>query len=256
MSLRVRNPDRARFAAIAAPCFVAVLFGAFAVSSGCETEVTEYHRRPSFYRMASDTELVDEYVDSRGRRVVFIEDGPLPGEKRKLDAATAAREEAKRRERARIRSEAIRAGKPIPPEGLEPEAPKAFMAREVFDDGSVVMRALLPDHVLANTMTSLRNQEYLQLWEQVVAESTKRQYAAQGMGAEDFVRYCTRNRSELMMTLNRMSFGYYGGSDVILDRLPDLSVRMRFSNKIASQFKFREIYVVQERDGLKLAGIN
>ena len=43
---------------------------------------------------------------------------------------------------------------------------------------------------------------------------------------------------------------------MILDRLPDLSVRMRFSNKIASQFKFREVYVVQERDGMKLAGIN
>jgi hypothetical protein len=234
---------------------VVMLFATTAVATGCETVVTEYHRRPSFYRMASDQELVDEYVDERGHRVVFVEDGPLPEEQRKIDEAAAARKEAKRLERARIRSEAIRAGKPIPPEGLEPEAPKMFQAREVLDDGSVVMRALLPDHVLANTMTSLRNQEYIQLWEQVVAESTKREYAEQGMDVEDFVRYCTRNRSELMMTLNRMSFGYYGGSDVILDRLPDLSVRMRLSNNLASQFKFREVYVVQERDGLKLAGI-
>ncbi len=43
--------------------------------------------------------------------------------------------------------------------------------------------------------------------------------------------------------------------ELILDRLPDLSVRMRFSNNVASQFKFQEVYVVQERDGLKLAGI-
>lgn len=247
MSHRPHVPGRAWFAA--------AIFGLSMAGSGCETVVTEYHKRPSFYRMASDKELVDEYVDARGHRVVFVEDGPLPEEQRRIDEAALAREEAKRLERARIRSEAVRAGKPIPPEGLEPEEPQAFMAREVLDDGSVVMRALLPDHVLANTMTSLRNQEYVQLWEQVVAESTKRQYAAEGMGVEDFVRYCTKNRSELMMTLNRMSFGYYGGSDVVLDRLPDLSVRMRFSNKIASQFKFREIYVVQERDGLKLAGI-
>ncbi len=107
---------------------VVMLFATTAVATGCETVVTEYHRRPSFYRMASDQELVDEYVDERGHRVVFVEDGPLPEEQRKIDEAAAARKEAKRLERARIRSEAIRAGKPIPPEGLEPEAPKMFQA--------------------------------------------------------------------------------------------------------------------------------
>ena len=58
-----------------------------------------------------------------------------------------------------------------------------------------------------------------------------------------------------MMSLNRMSFGYYGGSDVIIDRLPDHSVRVRFSPQLGSRFKFREVSIVQERDGMKLAGI-
>jgi hypothetical protein len=58
-----------------------------------------------------------------------------------------------------------------------------------------------------------------------------------------------------MMTLNRMSFGYYGGSDVVVDRLPDASVRVRFSPQLASQFKFREVYVVMDRQGMGLAGI-
>ena len=95
------------------------------------------------------------------------------------------------------------------------------------------MQALLPDHVLANTMSSLRSQQYLELWDQMVAESTKRDYQAQGLDVDDFVRFCVQNRSELMMTLNRMSFGYYGGSDVIIERLSDLSVRLRFAPQVA-----------------------
>ena len=223
---------------------------------GCETVVTEYHQRSSFYRMASDVELVDEYVDKNGRRVVFIEDGPLPSEQERLDDVALAKAEAKKAERARIRSEAIRAGKPIPPRAMEPKPPKKFLARQVFDDGTVVMQAMFPDHVLANTMSSLRNQQYLELWDQVVAESTKREYQAQGLDVDDFVRFCVQNRSELMMTLNRMSFGYYGGSEVIIERLSDLSVRLRFSPQIGSQFKFREVFISQERDGMKLAGIH
>ena len=62
---------------------------------GCESVVTEYHRRSSFYRMASEVELVDEYVDAQGRRVVFIEDGLLPSEQDAFDEASAARAEAK-----------------------------------------------------------------------------------------------------------------------------------------------------------------
>ncbi len=229
---------------------------ALAAAAGCEPVVTEYHRRSSFYRMASDVELVDEYVDANGRRVVFIEDGPLPSEQAKRDEQSRARAEAKKAERARLRSEAIRAGKPIPPEAMEPEAPKKFQAREVLDDGTVIMQALLPDHVLANTMSSLRNQQYLELWDQMVAASTKREFQAQGMDVDDFVRFCVQNRSELMMTLNRMSFGYYGGSEVIIERLPDLSVRLRFAPQIGSQFVFREVFITQERDGMKLAGIH
>jgi len=104
-------------------------------------------------------------------------------------------------------------------------------------------------------MTCLRNQEYVELWEQVVAESSKRAYRSQGQDMEQFVAWCVKNRSELMMTLNRMSFGYYGGSDVVIDRLPDHSVRIRFSPTLASEFAFREVLVVHDGQGMKLAGI-
>ena len=185
----------------------------------------------------------------------LAEDGRLPSEVEAAELEREKRERAKRLERKRIREEAMAAGLPVPPEGREPEPPEIFKSREVLDDGTVTLRALLPEHVIANVMTCLRNQEYLELWEQVVAESSRRAYASRGEGVEEFVAWCVRHRSELMMSLNRMSFGYYGGSDIVVDRLPDLSVRVRFSPTLASQFDFREVLVVQERGGMKLAAI-
>lgn len=225
------------------------------VGVGCTEVVTQYHRRPGFYKLASEGELEAEYTAPDGTRVVFVEDGPLPSEQRDRDEARLAREEAARKERERLRLEAWKLGKPTPPEAMEPEPPRAFESREVLDDGTVVYRAVLPEHVIGNVMTCLRQQEYGPLWEQVVCESSRRDWQAAGGSYEDFVAWCVKNRSELMMTLNRMSFGYYGGSDVVVDRMPDHSVRVRFSPRLGSQFQFREVLIVMDRDGMKLAGI-
>jgi hypothetical protein len=226
-----------------------------ATLAGCTEVVTEYHRRPGFYKLASESELEAQYTAPDGTRVVFVEDGPLPSEQAARDARAAEREEAARRERARLRLEAWKEGRPIPPEAMEPEPPQAFQAREVGDDGSVTYRAILPEHVIGNVMSCLRNQEYDALWNQVVCETTRRQWESSGGSYEDFVAWCVKNRAELMMTLNRMSFGYYGGSDIVVDRMADASVRVRFSPQLASQFKFREVHVVMDRQGMGLAGI-
>lgn len=232
-----------------------LLVAASSASVGCETTVTEYHRRSSFYNQGQDGAAPGEFVTQSGTRVVFIEDAPLPGEQRILDAKRAEREEAARRERARMRVEARRAGLPIPPEAMEPEAPKTFKPREVLDDGTVVYRALLPEHVIGNTMTCLRNQEYDVLWEDVVSDEARRGFLASGRSRESFVEWCVANRGELMMTLNRMSFGYYGGSDVVVDQLPNMRFRVRFSPQLEQQFKFRQLTIVQEGFGMKLGGI-
>ncbi len=221
---------------------------ASATLAGCTEVVTEYHRRPGFYKLASENELDAQYTAPDGTRVVFVEDGPLPSEQAARDARAAERAEAARRERERLRLEAWKDGRPIPPEAMEPEPPKAFQAREVGDDGSVTYRAILPEHVIGNVMSCLRNQEYDALWNQVVCETTRRQWESGGGSYEDFVAWCIKN-------LNRMSFGYYGGSDIVVDRLPDASVRVRFSPQLASQFKFREVHVVMDRQGMGLAGI-
>ena len=234
---------------------VGLIAAVMVVSAGCETTVTEYHRRSSFYNQGQDGASPGEFVTAGGTRVVFIEDAPLPGEQMALDAQRAEREEKAKRERARMRAEARRAGRPIPPEAMEPEPRKTFKPREVLEDGSVVYRALLPEHVIGNTMTCLRNQEYDVLWEDVVSDNARRGFLASGRSREEFIKWCVANRGELMMTLNRMSFGYYGGSDVVVDQLPNMRFRVRFSPQLERQFKFRELTIVQEGFGMKLGGI-
>ena len=81
------------------------------------------------------------------------------------------------------------------------------------------------------------------------SETARRGYLASGKSQEAFVKWCVANRGELMMTLNRMSFGYYGGTDVLLDKFDDMSVRIRFSPTLAPQFTYREVLVVRELQG-------
>ena len=215
---------------------------------GCTPTVTEYHRRPGFYRMASETELADQYVDANGRTVKFIEDGPLPSKQIELEEEKRIRDERRQARLERARQAAIARGE-TPPDSLQP---KVFKSREVAQDGTVELKALFPDHVLGNTMTCLRNEEYQLLWDQVIAESTRREYASRGMGYADFEAFFRKNRADIMTTLHRMSFGYYGGTDVLLDKFDDMSVRIRFSPTLAPQFTYREVLVVRELEGMKL----
>ena len=227
---------------------LAILVFGFAL--GCETKVTEYHRRPSFYRLASESELVNEYVDQDGHKVVFIEDGPLPTERMEIEEKKKREDAIREKRRKKERLARIAAGEEVSEE--EDLQPKKFKGREELDDGTIILRALLPEHVLGHTMTCLRNGEFQLLWDQMISRETKLAYAEQEMGVAQFAEFCRKNRPELMKTLNRMIFSYYSGSDVVLERLPNLTVRVRFSAQLATQFKFREVVVVQEIDGMKL----
>ncbi len=248
------------------PLFLA---GSFLMAFGCETSVTEYRKRPSFYRMASEQDLTDEYVDAQGRTVKFIEDGQLPSERIRRNKERLRKQKERRKQQELDRKAAIAAAKAsgmtneeiarLEAKALEDmakrEASRGFKGRETLDDGSVVLRAMLPEHVLGHTMTCLRNREYILLWDEMIAQSTKDEYAARGLGVENFAEFCRAKRPDLMMTLNRMVFSYYSGSDVIIERQQDLSVKLRFSNQLADQFSYREVGIEQELDGMKLAYI-
>lgn len=190
--------------------------GAAALACGCQTYRTEYRTRPPFYATASEVPLPSELTLADGTRVIY--------------------------------RDAVPKGLP----GADPDA-EPFKVREEIN-GKVILRCILPEHVIANTMTCLRNEEYDLIWEQLLARRTKDAYAAQGQGYKEFAAFLEANRPEIMTTLNRMGFGFFG-PDVVLDRGPGGTVRARFGPRLVEQFEFRSVDMVMEQGGMRLVVI-
>ncbi len=197
----------------------ALVSGGLAITlatAGCETYRIEYHRRPAYYKSAATGQLEDEVTLEDGTVLIFTSRG---GEART--------------------------------DGSDGEPGERFQIRQELDDGTIVLRAFLPQHVLANTMTCLRNQEYELIWEQLLAERTKHSYELSEMGYEEFAGFFRANRMELAATLTRLMLGLSRGES-FMENVGGGVVRFRFHPRIAPQFEFKTAEVIGEGGGLKL----
>ncbi len=195
---------------------LSLLAGALMFASGCETYRIEYHKRPAYYQQASLGGLPDRVTLDDGTVIIYETIDPSGGLQRVADS-----EETK------------------------------FNIWEEDDDGEIIMRALLPEHVLANTLMALRNRTYDALWDQMVAESTKMAYSAEGGGVEEFAQFMERNRVHLARTVNRMLWGL-PRSEVVVENMANGIIRVRFHPNIGRTFKFRTVDIVNESYGLRL----
>ncbi len=144
------------------------------------------------------------------------------------------------------------------------EDAKAFAPWEQQEDGSVQIRAMIPAHVVANTMACLRDERYAELWQQLVASGVKSraEAAAYARGErssaaeEQFVEWCVKHRGDAMMLLNRMSFGLSSSSAVMRNHGGG-RITIELSPQIAkdTDFKLKTVEIITEPDGLKLGGI-
>jgi hypothetical protein len=107
--------------------------------AGCASYRIEYRDRPAFYASAG-VELPDRETLPDGTVVVY----------RDRNLSGALQENADRDEE----------GKP-------------FLIREKLEDGTIVLRSILPEQLLANLITCIRNEEYTLIWEQILAEQTR-----------------------------------------------------------------------------------
>lgn len=199
---------------LAGVCCAAVCVGLLA---GCDPYRIEYRRLPEFYRQASDGSIPDRYVREDGTVVVNVF-----GDESESELQRKANSES------------------------EP-----FKIREEKEGGAIVLRALLPEHVLANTMTCIRNEEYELLWEQMLSERTKMAYAEQGMGKDDFIGFFREHRTDLARTVNRMILGL-PRQEVIAENLGGGIMQYRFQPHVARAFRFTKVQIVSEGFGLKL----
>jgi len=185
---------------------------------GCKPYRIEHRKRPSFYHRASATELPEQEVLEDGTIVVY--------------------------ETSRPRGEFQRS-REVDEEG------KPYEIREEKEDGTIVLRAFLPEHVLANTLTCLRNEEYELLWDQMLAEVTKQAYEDRGEGPEQFAAFFRKHRQELAKTLNRMILGIPREEvEVVWAGVDAVGCRLR--RHVAEQFVFTQVEMVREERDLKL----
>jgi len=185
-------------------------------ASGCESYRIEYHRRPGFYRRAAEGKLAEQVMLDDGTVIVY-------------------------RDR-------IAAGRP---RTAGNDDLKFFRIREQAPDGSTILRARLPQDVLANTLTCLRNREYELLWEQMLSQQTKSSYEAEGQGAEEFAAFFEKHRTNLAATVSRMLLGLTA-NEVIVENLGGGRIRCRFYPHMARNFRFKTVELVSEQGGLRL----
>jgi len=183
-------------------------------TAGCETYRVEYHHRPAFYKSAAVGPLEDRVTLEDGTVLVYSTRG---GSQVSGDAASGQR----------------------------------FQIREELDDGTIILRAMLPQHVLANTMTCLRNQEYQLIWDQLLSKRTKRSYELHDQGYDQFAAFFAANRLELGATLTRMMLGLSRGES-FMENMGGGVILYRFHPRIASEFEFKTVKVIAEDGGLKL----
>lgn len=184
----------------------------------CTPYRIEYHKRPAFYEQASEEELPDEVVLKNGTIVKFVEQD--------------------------VTHRSTAAG------SVDALAAEKIELRDQFDDGTVILRAYAPEHVLAHAKRGIRQREYRILWDQLISTRTRSAYERDGKGYEEFAQFCEENRPALMETFNRMGFGLYS-PDVVQEAIGPEAFRYRLHPNLGDQFAFTEFDVVRESNGLK-----
>lgn len=205
-----------RRAGIGLDLAVALAALAAGLAAGCQPYRVEYHRRPDFHRKAAGGALPNRVTLPDGTVIVYeSEHGP--------DGLA----------------------------GADGEGANLFQPREETEDGQIILRAILPEHVVVNTLWCIQQERYDLLWDQMLSEHTRLEYENIGQGSEEFSQFFARHREELAMMLSRMVLGL-AGDQVLIDPRGQGVIRLKLRASIASQFRFKSVYVINEGLGLKL----
>jgi len=185
--------------------------------AGCQEYRIVHHQRPAYYAELSDAPLPDRVEMPDGSVAVY-------------HTKSYGREET----------------------DSTGDEDKRFKPREELEDGTIVLRALLPEHVVGNTLECIRNEEYELLWDQMLSEQTKMAYEEEGKSKEDFIAFFREHRVELARTLNRMVIEF-ATHQVVVESDENGLLVCRFWPQVAQHFKFRYVAMMYEGFGLKLA---
>jgi len=190
------------------------LLAALLLLVSCQEYRIEYRKRPSYYKQAAVGELPDQITLDDGTTIIYEELKSSELEKRGRDESS-------------------------------------FKVWEEDKEGNITIRALLPEHVLGAISQALTTERYDLLYQQLVSDLTKQEMERRDEGEEQFVEFCRTNRKELATTINRMMLGI-PRQEVVVENKPGGIIRCRIRPQYAKDFKFKDVDMVSEGEGLKL----
>ncbi|MEM1167255.1 MAG: hypothetical protein AAGI30_13305 [Planctomycetota bacterium] len=138
----------------------------------------------------------------------------------------------------------------LAPEGVEVDP--ATM-RYTTPNTEVVLVALAPRHVILHLHTTITNQEYDLLYDQVISEYVKSQYRSRGEDPQEAVDAIIDAREEVLALLQTVPSGEHSPSV----RLSSRDGRLRLHSSLArlERWRFSTLEFIVEPQGMRLAGI-
>ena len=235
---------------------VIMVYAAVSMSlSSCGPSVV-YRARPGF---ASSEELPDEVTLNDGTVIRYVSRGEYLARKR-------AEKEGREYEASSRKASAKEA-----PTG------ESFVAWDESLEGSVHMKAIMPEHVVSNAMRAFREERYGELWDQMVTQAVRSRAArdieleranqppdaleseeridSAILARDQFILWCTNARSDVMTLLNRMSFGFSTNA-IIMTKSGPTSLRLELTPQISAEFRYKVVDIEFEGDRVLLSGIH
>lgn len=185
------------------------------VIAGCKPYRIEYHKIPSFYDKAALGVIPDRAELDDGTIIVY----------ERIDGSTRVKNDNK--------------------------DVKTFEPRVELDDGTVELRAMMPEHVVFHFVTCLREEDYDLFFDQMLAEQAIMSFETEEEAQAAFLAMCKKNRRDLLVFLNR-ALSSFNTQDVIVESVSQGVLRVRLYPAIARGFKYKGVYIANEAGSLKL----
>lgn len=224
---------------------------AIVVLVACEEQKTVHVKRGSAM-LGLEGDVGDEKTLEDGTRVIVV--GDLPSKKK---ASSPSDGYAIRRIDA-PEPPAASGGfysNPGPPAVVRAKpkeaAPKDFQVREETKSGEVILRAIMPEHVMAHLLDALKSEQYGPMYAQMLADEARSAYDRAG-GEAAFVAWATENREPLLIFLNRMGSNW-SGAEVMTEQVTPSRLRYRLDKRNIPNMRFERIEVTMEHGGCRLA---
>lgn len=119
--------------------------------------------------------------------------------------------------------------------------------------GDTTLHAVLPVHVLTQTLVCLRDRDWDLLYDQILSTAAQEYFGDRENGHDEFASFFENHRSDLAKFMQKMIQGKAFGDVLLQD--DGRMIRMSFSPRMVGNFKFKSITLFREGEYLKLHSI-